>query len=65
MVIVNGKEIEFKENTTIIDLLNQYNLKKDRVVVEINLNIVEEDDYNSYLLKEEDRVELISFVGGG
>lgn len=65
MVIVNGKEIEFKENTTIIGLLNQYNLKEDRVVVEVNLNIVKEDDYDSYILNEEDRIEIISFVGGG
>nr|UWI51758.1 sulfur carrier protein ThiS [Clostridioides difficile] len=62
---VNGKNIEFKENLTIIDLLNKYNLKSDRVVVEINLEIIEESNYNTYILKDEDVVELISFIGGG
>ncbi|MDB0441297.1 sulfur carrier protein ThiS [Clostridioides difficile] len=62
---VNGKNIEFKENLTIIDLLNKYNLKSDRVVVEVNLEIIEESNYNTYILKDEDVVELISFIGGG
>ncbi|MCC0638022.1 MULTISPECIES: sulfur carrier protein ThiS [unclassified Clostridioides] len=62
---VNGKNVEFKENLTVIDLLNKYNLKSDRVVVEINLEIIEESNYNTYILKDEDVVELISFIGGG
>ncbi|HBE9443914.1 thiamine biosynthesis protein ThiS [Clostridioides difficile] len=62
---VNGKEIEFEENLTVIDLLNKYNLKSDRVVVEVNLEIIEESNYNTYVLKDEDIVELIIFIGGG
>ncbi|HFL3158105.1 TPA: sulfur carrier protein ThiS [Clostridioides difficile] len=62
---VNGKEIEFKKDLTVIDLLNKYNLKSDRVVVEVNLEIIEESNYNTCVLKDEDIVELISFIGGG
>ncbi|MCC0684640.1 sulfur carrier protein ThiS [Clostridioides sp. ZZV15-6383] len=62
---VNGRDIEFKEKLTVIDLLNKYNLKSDRVVVEVNLDIIEESNYSTYVLKDEDIVELISFIGGG
>ncbi|HGM1125021.1 sulfur carrier protein ThiS [Clostridioides difficile] len=62
---INGKEIEFEKDLTVIDLLNKYNLKSDRVVVEVNLEIIEESNYNTYVLKDEDIVELISFIGGG
>ena len=62
---VNGKEIEFEKDLTVIDLLNKYNLKSDRVVVEVNLEIIEESNYNTYVLKDEDIVELISFIRGG
>ncbi|EQE62622.1 TPA: sulfur carrier protein ThiS [Clostridioides difficile] len=62
---VNGKKIEFEKDLTVIDLLNKYNLKSDRVVVEVNLEIIEESNYNTYVLKDEDIVELISFIGGG
>nr|WP_196783043.1 sulfur carrier protein ThiS [Clostridioides difficile] len=65
LVKVNGKEIEFEKDLTVIDLLNKYNLKSDRVVVEVNLEIIEESNYNTYVLKDEDIVELISFIGGG
>lgn len=62
---VNGKEVIFQNNKTIIDLLNDYNLNKDRVVVEINLEIVENETYETYVLKEHDAIEIISFIGGG
>ncbi|MEG0050736.1 MAG: sulfur carrier protein ThiS [Terrisporobacter sp.] len=62
---VNGKEIEFQSDKTILDLLNDYNLNKDRVVVEINLEIVENEKYETYVLKEHDAIEIISFIGGG
>ncbi len=62
---VNGKEVQFKNNKTVIDLLNDYNLNKDRVVVEINLEIVENEKYETYILKEHDAIEIISFIGGG
>ncbi len=62
---VNGKVVQFKNNKTVIDLLNDYNLNKDRVVVEINLEIVENEKYETYILKEHDAIEIISFIGGG
>lgn len=62
---VNGKVVEFKSNKTVLDLLNDYNLNKDRVVVEVNLEIVENEKYETYVLKEHDVIEIISFIGGG
>ena len=62
---VNGKEVEFKNNTNIIDLLNNYNLNKDRVVVEINFNIIDENEYEDYIINNKDVIEVINFVGGG
>lgn len=62
---VNGKELEFKQNTTISNLLDDIGIEKDRVVVEINLDIIENEQYDKYILKEEDIIEVIRFVGGG
>lgn len=61
---LNGKDAEFKEGTTILDILESYKLDKNRVVVELNCNILEEELY-SYIVDEKDFVEIISFVGGG
>ncbi len=62
---VNGKEFEFKPDMTISKLLEDIGVKKDSVVVEINLNIIENNQYDSYILREEDVIEVIRFVGGG
>ena len=62
---VNGKDIKFKENKNILNLLNDFEISKDRVVVEVNFDILEEEEFEKYILKEEDVVELINFVGGG
>ncbi len=62
---VNGKEFEFKSDMTISKLLEDIGVKKDRVVVEINLNIIENNQYDSYIVREEDVIEVIRFVGGG
>ena len=62
---VNGKEIKFKENKNILSLLNDFEISKDRVVVEVNFYILEEEEFEKYILKEEDVIELINFVGGG
>ena len=43
----------------------KYDLNKDRVVVEINLEILENEQYETYILKEHDAIEIISFIGGG
>ncbi len=62
---VNGKNMKFKQGKSIINLLDYFKINKDIVVVEINFNIIEQDQYEKYILKPEDNIELISFVGGG
>ncbi|WP_432662966.1 sulfur carrier protein ThiS [Wukongibacter baidiensis] len=63
-MIVNGKEMNF-ESLTILKLLENLSLDMNKVVVEVNLEIVSKEDYSEYLLNKEDKIEIISFVGGG
>ncbi len=62
---VNGQIESVEHNTTIIDILNQKSLNPENVVVEYNLNIVKSDLWNNTILKENDSLEVLSFVGGG
>ncbi len=62
-MIVNGKKLDFKD-ITIDCLIEEYKLNKDFVVVELDGEIVPKEDYHRKL-KEDSRVELVSFVGGG
>lgn len=46
-------------------LLRELEIRPDRVVVELNLQILDHQDFERRPLGEGDRVEIISFIGGG
>ncbi len=64
---VNGEVKEFdKELKTISDLLTELEIKRsERVAVEINKEIIMQSDFGSTVVKEDDSIEIVSFVGGG
>ena len=64
-MILNGKTVDLKEDISVKDLLENYDLNPQNVVVEVNMEILDDEVYSTYLLKNEDTVEVISFVGGG
>jgi len=62
---VNDKETETTAAATILDLLQEHKLERDRVVVELNGQIVRREVWGDTLLHEKDSILLLSFVGGG
>ena len=64
-MILNGKTVDLKEEISVEQLLKDYDLNPQKVVVEVNMQILDDEVYSTYLLKNEDTVEVISFVGGG
>ena len=64
MVTVNGEKVQ-ASGQTIAEYLKNTGYNADRVVVELNLQIVSKDKYSELTLKENDSVEILNFVGGG
>ncbi|WP_198013956.1 sulfur carrier protein ThiS [Desulforegula conservatrix] len=64
-IIINGKTEELEVGTTIHKILSSNDLKPDSVVVELNETVIETEHYSKTVLKENDRLEVLSFVGGG
>ncbi len=62
---VNGELRETAEGTTVSALLFALDVRGDRVAVELNLEILDRSEFPSRVLKAGDRVELMSFIGGG
>ncbi len=54
-----------KEKSSLYDLLKNLKLNPDNVVTELNLQIIKKDKRESTILKNGDRVEIITFMGGG
>ena len=64
---INGEVNEFdNELKTISDLLTELEIKRpERVAVEINKEIIMQSDFGSTAVKDDDIIEIVSFVGGG
>jgi sulfur carrier protein len=62
---LNGDMSEFQNGTTVAGLLESLRIEPVRVAVEVNLEIIKKQDYQKYVLKEGDSVEIVNFVGGG
>lgn len=57
--------MDFEIGITVDNLLKRLGLDKNKVVVEVNFEIVPKEKYSVKILDKEDRVEIVSFVGGG
>jgi sulfur carrier protein len=64
-VIVNGESKEFEKNTTLISILTKLSLTDKVMAAAVNMEIVKQDVWDSYVLKDGDKLELLDFVGGG
>lgn len=64
-IVVNGEPHEAEEPLTVAHLLHRLNLRPEQVAVEINLKILDRGDFTTWNLHEGDKVEILSFIGGG
>ena len=62
---LNGKKVEIKSNLSILDLLKKYKLADKKVAIEHNGIIVQKVNYNKKYLKNNDKLEIVHFIGGG
>lgn len=63
---VNGQEREFNQDKlTISDLVKILEIKAPNFAVAVGYDVIPKSEYDSYELKEGDKVEIVHFVGGG
>lgn len=63
--IINGDPFTFDSEVTIQDILDHLELDKKRVIAEHNQNLIQREDFVNQIVREDDRLELLEFVGGG
>ena len=64
-VYVNGEPKEFSGEASLMELVEQLDLPVARIAIELNREVVRRNDWGSTMLKDEDRIEIVHFVGGG
>jgi thiamine biosynthesis protein ThiS len=64
-VYVNGEVKEFSDPTSLAELITQLDLPAARIAVELNRNVVRRGEWSATILQDDDRLEIVHFVGGG
>lgn len=62
---LNGEPRGVSGGMTVAGLLRELDIRPDRVAVELNLEIVDRQAFETRRLQEGDRLEILSFIGGG
>ena len=62
---LNGKKINISSNFSIQDLLKKYKLSKKKIAIEYNGIIIPKTGYKKKYLKNNDKIEIVHFIGGG
>jgi len=65
LITVNGEPRSILPGTTVAQLVAQCNLQPIRVAVERNEELVPRAQFDRTVLREGDRIEIVTFVGGG
>lgn len=63
---INGEDVVLSHETTNLhELITKKELIPERVVLEVNLEIIPRERWPLVQLREHDHIEIVSFVGGG
>lgn len=64
-VTLNGEQREIPAGATIVALLSSLGLDRGRVAVELNEQVIPKARHETTAINEGDRIEIVTFVGGG
>ena len=62
---LNGKKIKIQRNLSIKGLIKKYRLKENKIAIELNGTILPKDHYKNKKVKNNDKIEIVQFIGGG
>ncbi len=64
-VTINGIEKTIDDTATLQTLIEQLQVGEKVMALAVNMEVVKKEDWNTYIPKEGDTIEMLNFVGGG
>jgi len=64
-IIVNGKVLTVNTKFSLKNLVEKLKTPISKVAIELNEEIIDKKKLKKILLKNEDKVEIVHFIGGG
>jgi len=62
---VNGKFKSISDNLKISDLVKELKIPLKKVAIELNQEIIDKKKVSKIILKKNDKIEIVHFIGGG
>ena len=62
---LNGRKLELKNKYTILELLKRYKIANKKIALELNGKILNRNKYKIVYVKNNDKIEIVHFIGGG
>ena len=62
---LNGKKIKIYKDLKVIGLIIKYKLNEKKIAIELNGAILPKNHYVQKKLKDNDKIEIVQFIGGG
>tara|TARA_B100000029_G_scaffold45530_1_gene42011 strand:+ start:16 stop:234 length:219 start_codon:yes stop_codon:yes gene_type:complete len=62
---INGKYMLIKQKTSVQDLIKALKIPIRKIAIEMNREILDKKKLNKKMLKNNDSIEIVHFIGGG
>ena len=64
-IIVNGENKTFKKDSTLKQIITELKIQDKVMAAAVNMEIVKKDEWSKFIIQQDDKLELLQFVGGG
>lgn len=64
-VIINGQDKILEDDLSLQEIIQNLNIEDKVMACAVNMDIVKKESWSIYILKDNDTIELLNFVGGG
>ena len=64
-VYINGEKKLISISSNLSDVLKNFEINANKIAIEINQKVIPKSLYKNTLIKNEDKIEIVQFIGGG
>ncbi len=64
-LIINGEDKSFEDDMSLKAIIVSLKIEDKVMAAAVNMDIVKKDNWCEFIPKENDKIELLQFVGGG
>ena len=62
---INGKLSAINDNLSLLSYLKELKIPLKKVAIELNQEIIDKNNLKAIKLKNDDKIEIVHFIGGG